>query len=216
MGAAHTIRVSGQTATAAPVSAHIEPGPAGDTAAVVFEGPAVPGTLATFTGILTLHGLDISSATIVRSGERVRDTFHLHVHPGGMPGEAEIAEMARQASAAILGEYDLAAEMDRRRAVPGSPDDAANVQVTGPDGGLARFIVSATDRPGLLYDLAATLSRHGMRTRSISVVTSGGTAVDTFGVVGPDGAAPAESAIVERVRTALLSAARGHVTSESA
>lgn len=201
---------SGSSGSDTHVSAHVEPGVSDDAATLVFEGPAVPGTLATFTGVLTLHGLDIASATIVRTGDRVRDTFQLHIHPGGMPGDAEVAEMALQASAAIAGAYDLAAEMDRRRVVPGSPDDAAHVQAIGPDAEVTRFIVSATDRPGLLYDLAATLSRHGMRTRSISVVTSGGNAVDTFGVVGRDGAAPAEAAVIERVRTALLSAARGY------
>jgi len=211
MDAASTARQTGPDLADTIVSARIEPGPAEGTAVVVFEGPAVPGTLAAFTGILTLHGLDISSVTIVRSGERVRDTFHLHVHPGGMPGEAEVAEMASQASAAIGGAYDLAAEMDRRRVVPGSPDDAADVRVSGPDAELTCFIVSATDRPGLLYDLAATLSRHGMRTRSISVVTAGGTAVDTFGVVGPDGRPPSDPDAVERVRAALLSAARGYL-----
>ena len=197
------------------VSAHIEPGVADDAATLVFEGPAIPDTLATFTGVLTLHGLDIASATIVRTGERVRDTFRLHVHPGGMPGEAEIAQLAAQASSAIAGVYDLAAEMDRRRVVPCSPDDAAHVQAIGPDAEVTRFIVSATDRPGLLYDLAAALSRHGMRTRSISVVTSGRTAIDTFEVVGHDSMPLADPAEISRVRDALLAAAQGYVPPEN-
>lgn len=191
------------------VRASAVPGRESGTITIVFEGPAVPGTLAAFTGVLTMHGLDILSASIVRTGERVEDTFEIHAHPGGTPGDAEIDEMAGQAAAAISGDWDLAAEMDARRMASARPDAEASVSVIADGGATVGFEVIARDRAGLLYDLAATLARHGMRTRSIAVASSEGTATDTFRVVDHTGEAPTDSDAIESVRQALLAAARG-------
>jgi UTP:GlnB (protein PII) uridylyltransferase len=48
----------------------------------------------------------------------------------------------------------------------------------------------APDRPGLLHDAALTISMNGFRVRSITVLTVGGVARDTFRIVDGDGRAP--------------------------
>jgi [protein-PII] uridylyltransferase len=50
--------------------------------------------------------------------------------------------------------------------------------------------VRATDRVGLLHDLAHAISDAGFDIRWAKVLTSNGVAEDAFLIVGPDGTAP--------------------------
>jgi [protein-PII] uridylyltransferase len=190
------------------VSARIESVSTPGTALVVFRGPAVPGTLAAFTGVLTLHGLDILSATIVRQGDEVEDTFEIRMPPGGAPGADELQQMADEAAAAVSGARDLHAELRSYRRGHTPVDFPPEVEVVADGGRATGFQVRAADRPGLLHDLAATLSLHGMRTRAVSVITVSGVALDTFRVVDSSGSPPIEPGTIESVRAALLEAAR--------
>lgn len=190
------------------VSARIDSVSTPGTTLVVFRGPAVPGTLAAFTGVLTLHGLDILSATIVRQGDEVEDTFEIRMPPGGAPGADELLQMADEAAEAVSGTRDLHAELRSYRRGHTPVDFPPEVDVVADGGPTTGFQVRAADRPGLLHDLAATLSLHGMRTRAVSVITVSGVALDTFRVVEGPGGPPVDPATVESVRTALLEAAR--------
>ena len=190
------------------VSARIESAAMPGTILTVFRGPAVPGTLAAFTGVLTLHGLDILSATIVRHGDEVEDTFEIRMPPGGAPGADELQQMADEAAEAVGGARDLHAELRSYRRGHTPVDFPPEVEVLADGGPTTGFQVRAADRPGLLHDLAAALSRRGMRTRSVSVLTVSGVALDTFRVVDASGDPPADPRAIEAVRTALLTAAR--------
>jgi UTP:GlnB (protein PII) uridylyltransferase len=52
--------------------------------------------------------------------------------------------------------------------------------------------VQASDRVGLLYDLAHAISHEQLDIRWAKALTANGIAIDTFLVVGPDGSAPTD------------------------
>jgi UTP:GlnB (protein PII) uridylyltransferase len=64
--------------------------------------------------------------------------------------------------------------------------------------------VRTADRLGLLHDIAASLTRHGFRTRSLTVLTYGGQAHDSFRVVDAGGSPIRDEMLLAAVRDDLL------------
>lgn len=186
----------------------LEPVAVSGTAVIVFEGAAVPGTLAAYAGVLTLAGLDILSATVMKRGDTVHDTFEVRLPGDPALSSAVVAELARQSDAVLEGRVSLAPALRARRAAHTPIDFAAEVEVDLSSEITTGFRVRAADRPGLLHDLARTLTDHGMRTRSVSVLTIAGVARDTFRVVDDSGHPPRSSQLIEGVRLALLDVCR--------
>jgi [protein-PII] uridylyltransferase len=188
------------------VDATVEPGPTPGTWSVGFRSEAVSGTLAAFAGTLTAARLDIISAVIRRSSDgSVTDTFDVEPLDGSVLGESDGRRLAAAATEVLNGRRDLAGELlELRRAYPPRLGIVPRVD-TQTDSELTTGIkVMAADRPGLLYDLTCVLSRHGFRTRALSVLTYAGKAHDTFRVVDADGAPPKDPLALSRVRLELL------------
>src|SRR5690606_39531548 len=61
--------------------------------------------------------------------------------------------------------------------------------------------VSGADRPGLLADLARTISAHGYSTRSAHVASFGERAVDGFYITDADGRKPKSKSKLEALRS---------------
>lgn len=158
---------------------------------VAFESEAIPGTLAVFAGTLALRRLDIASAIVLKTPDgMVRGTFDVAPLGGGRFGVDDAPILASLATAGLRGTRDIDAELRAsRRSVP-APERAEPVRVeTCSTSELTTGVtVRAADRLGLLHDIAATLTRHGLRTRSITVLTYGGQAHDSFRVVDGSGA----------------------------
>src|SRR5690606_35898747 len=64
--------------------------------------------------------------------------------------------------------------------------------------------VSGADRPGLLADLARTISAHRYSTRSAHVASFGERAVDGFYITDADGRKPTDKARLELLKADLL------------
>lgn len=177
--------------------------------AVSFEGPAVAGMLARYAGIMTLCDLDIVWASIVPlpSGA-IRHEFEASPLAESDP-QLVAGTLARLVGQAEEGVLDIAS---RLRSVPrpscaheSEPVDATVDLDSRITTGLR---IKAPDRPGLLHDIALTISSFGYRTRSITVLTSGGIARDTFRIVDGAGDAPSDLVRLESLRIRLTIACR--------
>lgn len=192
------------------VEASLEPAPMGDEYTVHFSSEALPGTLAVFAGVLALEGLDIGSAVVRKTLDgRVHDSFEIRAVDGGALSPDTANRLAVQAMSALNGGMDLAA---RLRAVRGGlsakrSDVETLVEIETGSEFSTGVKVRTADRVGLLHDLAAALTAHGMRTRSLTVLTFDGRAHDTFRIVDANGAAPVSPVELEALSTALVAAA---------
>lgn len=172
------------------VSAAIERGAALGRWDVTFQSEALPGTLAVFAGVLALNRLDIASAIVRKSGDgTVRDTFDVLPLDDATLGPDHETLLAGLAADALRGRRDLEADLRaaRRSMPPKRAGVSAAVDITTDSELTTGITVRAADRLGLLHDIAATLTRHGLRTRSLTVLTYGGQAHDSFRVVGAEG-----------------------------
>lgn len=159
---------------------------------VRFESEAVPGTLAVFAGVLSLRRLDIVSALIRKTAEgRVIDTFEVHPLEGADFSAADAPGLAEEAVAAMNGANTLGVQLRAlRQRYPATETTLPIIEVMTDSSLTTGVKVRAADRPGLLYDIASTLTAHCLRTRSVTALTFGGHAYDTFRVVDSCGEPP--------------------------
>ena len=201
MGPTEQMRLGG-TRT---VSARVEEGATPGTRMVTFRTEAVPGTLASLAGTLTVARLDIVSAVIQLCADgTVVDEFTV-VPLEGSPIETGDGErLAALASSLFEGRRDLGAELRvLRRQYPPQVKMEPRVE-THTDSALSTGVnVVCADRPGLLHDIASTLSRYRMRTRSLTVLTFGHKAHDTFRVVDAGGSPPTDETLLAALRSEL-------------
>jgi len=189
------------------VSARVEPGSHPGTWTVTFESQAVPGTLAVFAGTLALTGLDIISAMVRTSPGAVTDIFDVMPLGGTALDRIDAERLSQHATEALEGRRDLAGELRTLRRSSGERAGQAPRVETTTDSSLTTGInVVAPDRAGLLYDIASTLTAHGLRTRSLSALTFNGHAHDTFRVVDALGKPPQELLVLSRLQAALVRA----------
>jgi [protein-PII] uridylyltransferase len=188
------------------IEATLGPGPTQDTWTVRFEAPSLQGVLASLAGTLTMAGFDIVSATIVaRSDGTVLDSFDVVPLEGTVPRSETAPQLAERAAATLTGRYDLAGAIARlRERFVRRSDVESRIEVSVDSELTTGIKVTCADRPGLLYDLASTLSRHSLRCRAISVLTIGGRAVDTFRVIDARGVPPRDTTLLDRLRADLL------------
>lgn len=189
------------------VSAVIERGAVLGRWDVTFQSEAVPGTLAVFAGVLALNRLDIASAIVRKSADgTVSDTFDVVPIDGGSLGPEDEARLSALVADALLGRLDLGAALReiRRGMPPKRADVTATVDVSTDSELTTGITVRAADRLGLLHDIAATLTRHGLRTRSLTVLTYGGQAHDSFRVVDAGGSPVRDEALLAAVRGDLM------------
>lgn len=197
--------------TARTVHARLERGSALGSWTVHFESEALPGTLAAFAGVLTLEKLDITSAIIHKTDSRVTDSFDVRPLDGSTLTDDVVARLGREAADVMNGRLDLASRLSSVRFASISQDaPAAPTSVeTMMDSEITTGVrVRTPDRPGLLYDLASTLARHGLRTRSLTALTFGGQAYDTFRVVDGRGEIVRDTAALDMLTHSLVRACK--------
>lgn len=186
------------------VNVVIDPGPIPRMYTVTFHSQAVPGTLAVFAGTLSAARLDIVSA-VVRVGEAtVTDSFDVMPLEGRELDDREADRLAALAASALNGRHDLADELRLlHERFPAAIQMEPRVEVQTNSALTTGVNVVCADRPGLLYDITSTLTRFGLRTRALSVLTFSGKAHDTFRVVDANGEAPTDSTMLEALSTEL-------------
>jgi [protein-PII] uridylyltransferase len=174
-----------------------------------------PGLLATWSGVLSAHGLDILTARIASTTDGYAlDVFEVRGR-AGRPVERTRWRRARaDLQAAATGRLDVAALLERRRR-PGLrralPPVATRVSVD--NRASQRFTVvdvRGEDRLGLLHDLARALSEASLEIAVAKVVTEANRAIDSFYVTrhGQKLTEPAEvDALRRRLETAVPAAA---------
>ncbi len=186
--------------TRSPSSNHVE---------VTFTAPATPGQLARFSGVLTLCDLDIVWATIRVRGDEVCDTFEC----APIDRDCDPNRIGHHVNSVLedvlAGRVNLRTVLAERQRAAGPLLDVTPAVEIDTDSELTTGIrVRTVDRRGLLYDLASTITEHGLRTRSITVLTVAGLARDTFRVVDRQGLPPREPHSLEALRSALHGACR--------
>jgi len=179
-------------------------------AEVHVAAPDAPGLLATWSGVLAAHGLDILSARIVSTADGYAlDVFEVRGR-AGRPVERTRWRRARaDLAGAARGELDVRSLLARRRAggllraLPPVPtrvsvDNRASQRFTVVD-------VRGEDRLGLLHDLAAALAEARLEIAVAKVATEANRAIDSF-YVTRSGRKLTDAAEVEAVRERLAAA----------
>jgi [protein-PII] uridylyltransferase len=180
-------------------------------AEVHVAAPDAPGLLATWSGVLAAHGLDILSARIVSTADGYAlDVFEVRGR-AGRPVERTRWRRAREdLVSAAQGKLDVPSLLARRRgpnvlhrALPPvvtrvSVDNRASQRFTVVD-------VRGEDRVGLLHDLAAALAGARLEIAVAKVATEANRAIDSF-YVTRGGSKLTDPADVDALRAELASA----------
>jgi [protein-PII] uridylyltransferase len=170
-----------------------------------------PGLLATWSGVLAAHGLDILSARIVSTADGYAlDVFEVRGR-AGRPVERTRWRRAREdLVSAAEGKLDVPSLLARRRAPSvlhrALPPVATRVSVD--NRASQRFTVvdvRGEDRVGLLHDLAAALAGARLEIAVAKVATEANRAIDSF-YVTRGGSKLTDPAEVDALRAELASA----------
>ena len=145
-----------------------------------------PALLAAVAGALALRNLNVLEArAVTRADGLVVDTFRVEDALGSdMVGAGRWPAVREELNSAISGKVDLADRLEaKRRAYPAKhPTAPPVVKVEG------KYIdVRATDRVGLLYDLASAMSELGLEVQLAKIDTRAGEAIDVFEIENPHG-----------------------------
>ncbi len=143
-----------------------------------------PALLAAVAGALALRNLNVLEArAVTRADGLVVDTFRVEDALGSdMVGAARWPAVREELNSAISGMVDLADRLEaKRRAYPAKqPTAPPVVRVEG------KYVdVRATDRIGLLYDLASAMAELGLEVQLAKIDTRAGEAIDVFEIENP-------------------------------
>jgi [protein-PII] uridylyltransferase len=163
-------------------------GPVEGTHTVTVAAPDRPELLARLAGAFALAGLDILSVDAYGEPDSIAlDSFVVASSTGRAVTSETFSALERFIRAALLDRLELATRLaERRRHYPPRADTPLSVD-TAPGGWDTIVRVTASDRPGLLHDLALAVAQTGVDIRWAKVQTIDGVARDTFHIVGPDG-----------------------------
>ena len=180
------------------------------TARVAVAATDRPGLFADLAATLAKAGADVVGARLATAEDGTAlDVFELQDGAGEAYGQREPRRLAILVKAleraAQKGARASAVETPRvsaRRAV----FDVRPVVHIDMEAGTSAVVVevSGADRPGLLADLARTISAHGYSTRSAHVASFGERAVDGFYITDADGRKPSDKARLEALKAALI------------
>lgn len=147
-----------------------------------------PGLLATITGVLAIHNLAVLEARVVtRSDGLALDTFRVQDSLGSdMIGQGRWPGVRESLERAAAGEIDLEARLAEKRAAyrRGADTSPPEVRVHPRTGGLT-IDIRASDRVGLLHDLARAMAVLGLGVELAKIDTRGEEALDVFEVRNP-------------------------------
>jgi [protein-PII] uridylyltransferase len=149
-----------------------------------------PGLLATIAGVLALHNLAVLEARVVTHSDGLAvDTFRVRDALGSdMVGQGRWPGVRESLEKAVAGRLDLEARLVEKRAAYARTGgtSAAEVRVYSSRRGLT-IDVRATDRVGLLHDLAAAMAALALDVDLAKIDTRSGEALDAFEVRNPGG-----------------------------
>lgn len=175
-----------------------------------------PGLFATLAGAISLHGLDIHSAEVFTwTDGTAMDVFQVSEPQDALFPDEAFARIGRSASYALQGKLDLEFRLAERRNSPlvrqrKTPPFTASVTVDNRASDFHTLVeVKATDRLGLLYDIASAISRQGADIQLARIGTAQGRVADIFYVREPDGRKIEEPDRIAAIEAALLAAAQG-------
>ena len=168
--------------------------------------------LATVSGVLADHGLDILEATVVTWGDGAAlDAFLVqrsHLTPARLTRE-ELEKLAPPGCDGLRA--DIVAAFDQPLSTPPNPDaDVHFDDLASPWYTLCE--VRSPDRRGLLHSLTAGIASAGASVHSARLVTISGHAVDRFELTDKNGRkldGPTRDGIVDAIRTGVTPKRRG-------
>lgn len=172
------------------------------------------GLFATMAGAIALHGMSILAADLFtwKDGTAV-DVFTVTRPPDNLQHDEVWARISRSIGYALVDKLDIAARLDERRKSPlhkdrTGPRLAPIVTIDNLGSDFYTIIeVAATDRTGLLFDMARTLAAHRLSIHLAKITTIKGRAADIFHVRDENGQKLSDEERIQTVRQALLDAA---------
>lgn len=198
------------------------PGAPGRFALGVTSGPAEgtwvvdvitrdrPGLFATISGALTLSGLDTLAAEAQTGAAGIAlDTFTVGSATRAPAGTETWRAVERILGAALTGHYDIDTRLaERRKHYPGPARvEQPAIRVGAPGRFTTTLRVEATDRMGLLHDLARACQEAGLDIQRAVITTRGERADDVFELTDRDGTPPSPAVLAETLVPLLEQAA---------
>jgi [protein-PII] uridylyltransferase len=178
-----------------------------DDSALVVVAPDRPGLLAVLAGTLTLHRLDVRSATAAGEDGMAVDVFELDTRRTTYTDWGKVRDEVASAldDHAVL-DARVADRVRSARSTRRLPQPGTDVVVDNGVTPRATVIeVRTADGPGVLYRVARVLGDEGLDIASAKVETLGHEVVDTFYVrVAVDGTKLTSPDEIERVRAAVV------------
>ncbi len=152
-----------------------------------------PGFLVTVAGVLALNGVDVLDARLATSSSRIAvDTFYVEdAFVGGPVADEKWFQIRADLDRVRSGELELEAALAARRltyARSRAPDQRTAVEVAEHGDHLV-VEVKASDRIGLLHDIAKALFDTGCNIRVAKIDTKAGVVTDAFHVDAGTGGA---------------------------
>ena len=180
------------------------------TARVAVAALDRPGLFADLAATLAKAGADVVGARLATAEDGTAlDVFEIQDGAGEAYGQREPRRLA-----ILVKALERAAQKGARASAVETPRVSARravfevrpvVRIDMEAGTSAVVVeVSGADRPGLLADLARTISEHGYSTRSAHVASFGERAVDGFYITDADGRKPSDAARLAALKTALI------------
>ncbi|MET4684083.1 [protein-PII] uridylyltransferase [Brevundimonas faecalis] len=180
------------------------------TARVAVAAVDRPGLFADLAATLAMAGADVVGARLATAEDGTAlDVFEIQDGAGEAYGQREPRRLA-----ILVKALERAAQKGARASAVETPRVSARravfevrpvVRIDTEAGTSAVVIeVSGADRPGLLADLARTISAHGYSTRSAHIASFGERAVDGFYITDSDGGKPKDAPRLEALRADLL------------
>jgi [protein-PII] uridylyltransferase len=170
-----------------------------------------PGGLATVSGVLALHSLEVHAAELGALGDYSADAFTVSPRFGRLPDQAMLREDLVRA---LDGGLNLAEALERKErdyARPAGSEEPVAPKVLWFDDEATSAVVlelRATDRIGLLYRVASALAECDAKVRWAKVATLGSSVVDSFCLDTPNGPAGLTKPQRRRLEGAVLAAVK--------
>ncbi len=178
---------------------------------VTVVGPDAAGTFSQIAGVLSLHGLDVTTAR-AHSDEQgtAASQFRIVVPPGGVSWDKVEADLRRALAHELAIEArlaDRARTYRRRRRTQAAPPRPPEVHfVEGASSNATVLEVRAPTRVGILHRITKSLAEVGLDIRHATVQTIGMEVVDTFYVRTSSGGLVTDAFHRGEVERALLHA----------
>jgi [protein-PII] uridylyltransferase len=166
-----------------------------------------PRLLATLAGALTVCGLDVIDANLFGTADGLAFDVFRATDPYGRvkDGGENVVQTLQQALDSELDVEKRVADRRRDYARRGATPGPVEVRIVADESATDTLVeVHADDEVGLLYRLAATFADLGLDVRVAKVATQGDRVVDVFYVRDAAGAKIADSELIEKVHSALV------------